>query len=144
MKIISAARLTGKSTYIKDAYRNALVVVPNEAYNQHHKYNNSITIDMLLKHWQHLDWGCRARDFDIVFEEPGLYSSKFLAAMRIQEIEESTVLVIGTPVSAHRYDEFNMFLEWNKKNVIIWSHHGESRNKYLRWRPDELKGVWRE
>lgn len=119
-QIISAARRTGKSIYVKSLQHTGIVVVPSEQYKKYNRYDNSMTARELLGS---LDSEGRIRGhkhrYNYIIEEPGLYDLEFFQLLKLLP-EEQIALVIGTPMGP--LNLFDWFLQINKKRVTIWSH----------------------
>lgn len=123
-KIISAARSTGKSSYLKELGDSVVVVVPNESYRRMHNYENSITAKMLL---EVLDSRGRVEGdsarYYFAFEEPGLYDMTFFKLLH-KIPKEQVYIVIGTPMGGMNL--FDWYLHANKDKVVIWSNASNS------------------
>jgi hypothetical protein len=119
-KIISAARGTGKSSYLKEIEDSVVVVVPNEKYKRVHNYEHSITAEKLLEAIDHRGKIKGYSDrFVFAFEEPGLYDLTFYKLLtRIPE--EQVKIVIGTPMG--KMNLFDWYLRVNVEKVQIWAH----------------------
>lgn len=144
-KIISAARQTGKSSFIKQFQTNEIVVVPSSNFIRDTDYKSTITAAELHRSLTglggYIDFGIRARDQRYIFEEPALYDEVFFKCLKLLP-KDSITLVIGTPVSGN-HNLFDWYLEWNRDKVITWSLNGDNRNKHMGLAPNELFGTWK-